>query len=142
MIDGILWTTKEVAQTTTINGRVTMNIKTVLGLTMVAVLAIATFNLSTNTSVIGAPLQQEAEDNSQNLFSYARLVVTDGGEKTTWFVGGANTNPRTESIRETYRKLGGKERPSFANLLDQIGLEGWRLLQKDGDTWIFVRGGR
>ena len=68
---------------------------------------------------------------------FARLDYQDE-DNVTWLIGG-NVRVRTESVKATYRRLGGKGQGSFSDLLNQIGSDGWNLLQKDGNVWIFSR---
>jgi hypothetical protein len=72
-------------------------------------------------------------------FEFARLQFEDE-DSVTWLIGG-NARVRTESVRATYRRLGGRGTfpGSFSDLLNQIGSEGWNLTEKDGDVWIFSR---
>ena len=72
-------------------------------------------------------------------FQYARLIVEDEGDTITWIEGSTNQLVRQESLRETYRRMGGTMKATFANLLDLIGSENWRLVQKDDTVWIFIR---
>ena len=70
---------------------------------------------------------------------YARLVIEDDEDNVTWLVGG-NDRVRTESLSRTFRRLGGNaSRIDLANLLDQIGSQGWTLVQRVGNEWIFMR---
>jgi len=117
-----------------------MNLKTLLGLGAVAVLAIATFQF-TNATQLNAATPVKVQQNGTVGITYARLFVTDNGDNTTWVLGGTNVTPRTETLTQTYRNLGGQLNPTLANLLDQIGSDNWRLIQKDGNVWIFAKGG-
>ncbi len=68
---------------------------------------------------------------------FARLrVETDG--RVTWLVGG-EVNPRTESVRELFRRLGGRQNGTFSDLLNQIGAGGWQLAETSGNIWVFTR---
>jgi hypothetical protein len=83
--------------------------------------------------------QAGTSSQSSNLqFEYARLQLSDDGEKVTWLVAG-NDRVRTESLKAAYQRLGGKGRTTFANMLDQIGSQGWSLVQVEGGVWIFTR---
>ncbi len=80
--------------------------------------------------------QQTTSQNSQAI-EFARLQIEEE-DSVTWLIGG-NDRVRTESVRATYRRMGGSGRGSFADLLNQIGSDGWSLEQKDGNVWIFSR---
>ena len=118
-----------------INKRVIMNLKTFLGLAAVAVLVVATFQFTNATPVNAAAKVTRQADEVE--IRYARLIVSDDETQTTFLVGGNNVVRLDETLRETYQRLGGRQRADLANLLDQIGSNGWRLIQKDGNTWIF-----
>lgn len=83
------------------------------------------------------PLPQQSLQEVQAI-EYAMLNVGLEEDAAMWLIGG-NERPRTESVIATYRRLGGSGRGSFSDLLNQIGESGWRLVQKDGQTWIFSR---
>ena len=78
---------------------------------------------------------------SQQAIEYAMLQADLEEDTVTWLIGG-NDRVRTESVLATYRRLGGTGRGSFPDLLNQIGADGWRLVQKDAQTWIFSRSAR
>ena len=79
---------------------------------------------------------QSTSQNTQGI-EFARLQFEEE-DSVTWLIGG-NDRVRTESVKATYRRLGGSGRGSFADLLNQIGSDGWNLEQKDGNVWIFSR---
>ena len=66
------------------------------------------------------------------------ILDTDGDDNVTFRIGGT-VAARTESVRTTYRRLGGQGRGSFVDLLNQIGSGGWNLIEKDGNSYIFSR---
>ena len=82
---------------------------------------------------------QQMQQSSISSVEYARLRVESDGENVTWLISGTD-RVRTESIRAAYRRLGGQDgRGRFSDLLDQIGSEGWNLIQTSDNTWIFSR---
>lgn len=66
------------------------------------------------------------------------FLEVDGENKVTWRTGG-NQVVRTETIRATFQRLGGRGPSEFIDLLNQIGSKGWNLVQKEGEVWIFSR---
>lgn len=121
-----------------------MTTRNVVGIAIL-VLAVAVSVQSVQQNNAAAQQQQSVQQansstsSSTDSFQYARLTVADKGEKVTWLTGG-NDRVRTESLGRVFRRLGGNaSRIDLANLLDQIGSQGWQLVQRDGDTWIFMR---
>jgi len=82
---------------------------------------------------------QEAQQDSGSatVWEFARLRV-ESSDQVIWLVGGTQ-NPRTETVRGLFRRLEGSGNGTFADLLDQIGANGWRLVQLSGNDWIFSR---
>jgi len=121
-----------------------MNIKNIAGVAvLVLTVAFAIQLVQHNNAEARSPIQvsqtQSQSSSTRSLgIEYAMLRIEDDGESVTWLIGG-NDRVRTESVKETYRRLGGRGRGSFSDLLNQIGTMGWSLVQKDGSTWIFSR---
>lgn len=121
-----------------------MNIKNIVGMAvLVLTVAFAIQLVQQNNAQAKAPVQGTqiaSAQRSQNVqaIEYARLEADLEEDAVTWLISG-NAPVRTESVRATYRRLGGNGRGTFADLLDQIGSGGWRLIQKDGQVWIFTR---
>ena len=111
-----------------------MNKKNVLG---VSALIIATVFATQMVQQDRVEAQPSAQTQTVQGIEYAILDFEDDSN-VTWRLGGV-VNVRTESIRTTYRRLGGQGRGTFADLLDQIGSQGWNFQQKDGNLWIFSR---
>ncbi len=83
-----------------------------------------------------APQAQQGQQTATgNEFGRLRVQDTD---VVMWLIGG-NQNPRTETVRGLYRRLGGRGNGTFADLLDQIGSDRWDLVQVSGNDWIFSR---
>ncbi len=116
-----------------------MNTKNVFG---IAVLIVAAGFAIQMLQQDQAEAQQAATGNrataqTTQAVEFARLEFEDE-DSVTWLIGG-NDRVRTESVRATYRRLGGAGQGSFSDLLNQIGSDGWNLIQKDGNVWIFSR---
>lgn len=107
-------------------------------------LAVAFCIQSAQQNAVVAQQQTRQQTNSSSTqssesFQYARLVISNKEGDVTWLVGG-NDVVRTESLRRTFRRLGGNAaRIDLANLLDHVGSLGWELVQRDGSTYIFKR---
>lgn len=93
--------------------------------------------LAKSPAQVAQSSQQRSSQNVQAI-EYAMLDADLEDNAVTWRIGG-NERVRTETVLATYRRLGGLGGGSFPDLLDQIGAGGWRLIQKDGQTWIFSR---
>ena len=122
-----------------------MNFKNVAGVTVVVLVVAFAIQLGQQNKVEAQQASQsvaQKSSTSQNAqaIEYAMLEVGEN-DTVTWLIGG-NDRVRTESVKATYRRLGGKGRGSFSDLLNQIGSDGWNLVQKDGNTWIFSRRAR
>ena len=123
-----------------------MNIKNIAGIAVLvltvglAIQLVQQNNAQAKSPVQGTQIASQQNSQSQNVqaVEYARLVVDEDADSVTWLIGG-NDRVRTESIRETYRRLGGSGRGTFSDLLNQVGAGGWNLVQKDGQVWIFSR---
>jgi len=119
-----------------------MSFKNVGSIAVLVVAVAFSIQLVCQTGVEARPTTyQEVSTQQRNAVrrvQYARLQVEADGEQVTWLVGG-NTQVRTESLRQAYQRLGGRGRSTFANMLDQIGLLGWSLVEVNGNTWIFTR---
>lgn len=113
-----------------------MKMQNVLGVA-VLILTIALACQMVPESNANASVQNEEEAVAVSAVEYARLQV-EGPDSVTWLIGDTNLI-RTESIRQTYRRFGGRGLGNFSDLLNQIGANGWRLVQKDGKVWIFTR---
>ena len=112
-----------------------MNTKNILGVAVLIFAALFATQMMQQDRVEAQQSNNQAQ--SDQSIEYARLEVNDT-DQVTWRLGGV-INPRTETVTTTYRRLGGQGRGTFADLLDQIGSEGWNLVQKDGNLWIFSR---
>ena len=113
-----------------------MNSKNVFGiaaLIFATAFAVQTFQ---QHSVEAQASQQTQNAQSASAVEYAVLEVD--GDNVTWKVSG-NQIQRTESIKSAYRRLGGSNRGTFADLLDEIGSSGWELVQVQSSNWIFTR---
>ena len=121
-----------------------MNIKNIAGIAvLILTVAFAIQLVQQNSAQAKAPVQGTqiaSAQQSRNVqaIEYARLEADLDADEVTWLIGG-NAPVRTETVRATYRRLGGTGRGTFADLLNQIGVGGWRLFQKDGRIWIFTR---
>ena len=115
-----------------------MNTKNVFGIA--ALIIAVVFAMQIFQQVRVEAKQTSTETISTQAFEFAVLDF-DGQNNVTWRIGGV-VNPRTEPIRTTFRRLGGEGRGTFADLLNQIGLEGWNLIEKDSNLWIFSRPAR
>lgn len=113
-----------------------MKMQNVLGVA-VLILTIALACQMVPDNSVTAAIQNDQEAVSASAVEFARLQV-DSDDEVTWLIGDTNLI-RTESVRQTYRRLGGRGLGNFSDLLNQIGAGGWRLIQKDGDVWIFSR---
>lgn len=102
----------------------------------IAVLVVAVAFAIQLVGLNGATAQQTGNQSASG-FEFARLQV-EADDTVTWLVGG-NLPVRTESLRAAFQRMGGRGKSTFANMLDQIGSEGWSLVQKDGSVWIFTR---
>lgn len=83
------------------------------------------------------PLQDSGTQNAQAQgIGYA--VLTYDGTNVRWDEGGAVT-PRTRPLSTVYREMGGKQRASLVNLLNQIGEKDWDLIQIIDNNYYFKR---
>ena len=111
-----------------------MNTKNVLGIAALIITVVFAMQMVQQVRV---EAQQSSQTQAAQAIEYATLEFEDE-DTVTWRLGGV-VNVRTESIRATYRRLGGQDRGTLADLLDQIGSEGWNLVLIEGDSWIFSR---
>ena len=111
-----------------------MNTKNVIG---IAVLIIAVVVAIQTIQQSHVEAQQSTARAQSQTVEYAVLDFVNEDQVT--FTTGGLVTVRTESIRNTYRRLGGQGRGSFVDLLNQIGSLGWNLVEKDGEVWIFSR---
>ena len=113
-----------------------MNKKNVLGIAALVIAAVFVMQMMQQDRAEARPTTQAQ---ATQAIEYAILEVQDD-DNVTFRVGGiAESQLRTESVRTTYRRLGGQDRGTFADLLNQIGSEGWNLIEKDGNLYIFSR---
>jgi len=68
-------------------------------------------------------------------FAYARLSIND--QQYTWDVGGLQV-PQTRTLLATIRSLGSQQRPTFVNLLNAIGNQGWELVPNSEGAGEFL----
>jgi len=125
-----------------LNQEVTMKNLIGIGFLVIAV-ALAIQLVQKNNAQAKSPVQGTqvaSQQQSQNVqaVEYARLQADPDSDAVTWLIGG-NDRVRTETVKATYRRLGGNGRGTFSDLLNQIGAGGWNLVQKDGNNWIFSR---
>lgn len=80
---------------------------------------------------------QQEEFNQAIVFEYATLSTAQNGNFV--FDVGGEVLPRTLSLNALFVELGGKGRPTFANLLNEIGADGWELIQVTDAGWLFKR---
>jgi len=126
------------------NKVVAMNIKNIAGIAvLVLTVAFAIQMVQQNDAQAKSPVQGTqvaSQKKAQNVqaVEYATLSADLESDQVTWLIGG-NDRVRTETVKATYRRLGGNGRGSFADLLNQVGANGWNLVQKDGNNWIFSR---
>lgn len=74
----------------------------------------------------------------QNSGRQFAILTIDSDKDVTWAVGG-NNRVVTESVSKAHSRLGGSGADGFIDLLNVIGSNGWNLVQKDGNVWIFTR---
>ena len=115
-----------------------MNTKNVLGISALIIAAVFATQMMQQDRVEAQ--QSSTRTRVAQAVEYAMLEIEDESN-VTFRVGGV-INVRTESLTATYRRLGGTDRGTFSDLLDQIGSAGWQLIQKEGNTWIFSRTAR
>lgn len=121
-----------------------MNIKNIAGIAvLVLTVAFAIQLVQQNNAEAQSPAQAvqaqvPASSQSAQAVEFARLLVEENGEDVTWLIGGTD-RVRTESVRAAYRRLGGTDRGTFSDLLNQIGAGGWNLVENNGNVWIFTR---
>jgi hypothetical protein len=119
-----------------------MKMQNVLGVAVLVLLAALIFQ-TTNESPVSAsavtttaPFQAGANAAG---FEYARLVVFDNNQNVQWQIGGQNNFFPKDTVANTFSRLGGRGPNRFSDLLNQIGSQNWKLVQKDGSVWIFIR---
>ena len=114
-----------------------MTTKNVIG---IAALIIAVVFATQMTQQVRVEAQQTtSRTQSGQAVEYAVLEVQDENN-VTFRLGDVNpANVRTESVANTYRRLGGRNRGTFPDLLNQIGSLRWNLIEKDGNNYIFSR---
>ena len=80
--------------------------------------------------------QQATTVQRRSQISYAQLIIQ--GDDVTWDEGGAAI-ARVGTLDNTYRRLGGNQRTSLVNLLNEIGNDGWELVEVANNVWTFKR---
>ena len=99
-----------------------------------AVVAFAGFS----STAVTQQAQQAVQNPSQGDFEYAQLIVVGNDQLT--FDDGGNDRPRTRSLKALYAELGGRNRATLVNLLNEIGDDGWELVGSPVDgIWTFKR---
>ena len=86
---------------------------------------------------ISSPSSQTKINSQQSTWEYARLITN--GEQATWHAGETNAVPQTFPLNTIYKQIGGRSRANLANLLNQIGKDGWELVTTDETNWTFKR---
>ena len=92
-------------------------------------------------SKLEAQIQQnDAENFTSNSFEYAQVTFNEATSKVLIERGNTNVAPVEVDLPLAIRQMGGNNRrPTFANLLDLIGGEGWELILIENGKWIFKR---
>jgi len=115
-----------------------MNTKNVFGIAALIIAAAFAVQMFQQTQAEARqPTTRLQTQSTSPAVEFARLEIVEE-DAVTWLIGG-NDPVRTESVRETYRRLGGTGRGSFSDLLNQIGSDGWNLIDREGNFWIFSR---
>ena len=84
--------------------------------------------------------QEAAQEQAQPAgFQYAELRIN--GNQYVFDISGNRVIPRQFDLNSLYRFLGGRQRPSFVNVLGKIGDDGWQLIDVSPDrkTYTFAR---
>ncbi|QEG21216.1 hypothetical protein [Mariniblastus fucicola] len=115
-----------------------MSIKNIAGIAVLVVVVAFAIQLVQQRNVQARQTSTKAATQTVQAIEYAILEVDADGSNVTWLIGG-NDRVYTESVKSTYRRLGGRGQGSFSDLLNQIGSDGWSLNQKDDSIWIFSR---
>jgi len=86
-----------------------------------------------------SPVKPQVRQNvsQSNTWQYAQLVIIS--EDEFQFLVGGNAPIRTRSTRALLGDLGSSQKPTLANLLDQIGSKGWELVAMNDTSWTFKR---
>lgn len=117
-----------------------MNFKSVTAIALCVVfVALVAFSWSPASVEATPQVQQNRNQMRQSSIQYAQLTISEGNY--VFEVSGTNVRPRTFDLRGLYLNLGGRFRPTFTNLLGEIGADGWELVEvsQERDVYTFMR---
>ncbi len=106
-----------------------------LGKTAILTLFLVGFGWAVYATAV--PQQQARDQQNAAGFSYAELTI-QGEDNVVWDLGG-NVAPRSRTLAAVYYEQGGNQRVTIVNLLNELGNDGWELIQVGENVWTFKR---
>lgn len=113
-----------------------MKNKSLSGKSFILALMLVGFGVVVYAVAVPTPQDVGAQNGQAQGISYA--VLTVDGANVVWDEGGA-VLPRNRQLSTVYRELGGKNRATLVNLLNEIGEKDWDLTQIVDNKFFFKR---
>lgn len=109
-----------------------MNSKSSIAGALIASMGLMFYICSNPQVAVSSPTPVQIQDSTSG-FAYAQLTVE--GDEFIFDEGGLAL-PRARSMTALMRFLGSSQRPTYVNLLNAIGAQGWEIVESDTDASV------